>query len=193
MYCGEIENNDAHFFTAGETLPHTFDDETVAATDSCPGYDKHVCVKCGAIEYDNFTFYTGATASGTLEGGFGWQIVNNELQLVGAGDLPDYTSSNRAPWRSFSSSVRSAAVYGEVTSVGDYCFSYLSNMRQITLPDTVKTLDAYAFASSGAESRESAAVLFDDDPRLHGYPHIGTAVHHVRVAEKWNSQCQLQR
>ena len=157
--CGEIENNDAHYFTSGETLPHTFDDETVAATDACPGYDKHVCVKCGAIEYDNFTFYTGATASGTLEGGFGWQIVNNELQVVGAGDLPDYTSSNSAPWRSFSTGIKSAAVYGEVTAVGDYCFSYLSNMRQIALPDTVRSLDAYAFDSSGLTGITMPAAL----------------------------------
>ena len=157
--CGEIENNDAHYFTSGETLPHTFETETVSATDACPGYDKHVCVKCGAIEYDNFTFYTGATASGTLEGGFGWQIVNNELQVVGAGAMPDYTSSNRAPWFSYSSRIKSAVVSGEITSVGKYCFYSLGSMRQITLPDTVKVLDAYAFDSSGLTGITMPAAL----------------------------------
>lgn len=108
---------------------------------------------------------------GTLEGTkLKWQIKSKVLYINGSGAIPDYEISASQPWANFYEQYKTVSLSEGVTAVGknafasntnltsirfaedgrlkrigDHAFSGDTGLTKLTLPDTVKTIEANAF------------------------------------------------
>ena len=82
----------------------------------------------------------------------GWSLVNGVLTIWGSGPMDTYSTVNRPPWESVSSAVRSVVIQPGITSVGYYAFYNYSNLTSVSIPDTVTSIGAGAFQSTGLTS-----------------------------------------
>lgn len=76
------------------------------------------------------------------------------LLINGYGPMPDYNPQNPSPFGSGANSVR----INGVSTVGAYAFYLKDSLTEVTLSDSVKIIEDYAFSSSGLSS-----VSFPDD------------------------------
>ena len=60
--------------------------------------------------------------SGTI-GTINWSIDDAGVLLIeGTGDIPDYSSSNRAPWSTYGNMITHARIADGITSIGSLAF-----------------------------------------------------------------------
>lgn len=81
-----------------------------------------------------------------------WQIDGTKLTVSGTGPMYDYASSETTPWADYRSVLTELEFTEGVTSVGDSSFSWCSQLSQLTIPSTVKTIGTYAFMGCGSQS-----------------------------------------
>ena len=149
IYCGEEK--------AASAVEHSFTDSLTAPTATCPGYRTRVCGVCGETVWDEYTFDAGASASGTF-GGFGWQIVNGVLGVVGRGALPDLEANEAAPWAAYAGEITALVVNDGVTAVGAHDFAGLTAMTEMDLCATLTAIGQYAFDGDTALKAFTAPV-----------------------------------
>ena len=89
------------------------------------------------------------------EGGndlYGWKVTTDGvLDIYYTGNpvmnYEEKTCINR-PWNSKIKDITSVVINGEPTEIGKYTFYKMSNLKSFTLPETVKTISAGAFANT---------------------------------------------
>lgn len=76
------------------------------------------------------------------------------LKLEGHGAMYNYnTSSNPAPWKdSYSTEINSIEISEGVTEIGDNAFSWLPNLKNIKIADTVSSIGTYSLAGTAVET-----------------------------------------
>lgn len=75
-----------------------------------------------------------------------WNIsADNVLTISGEGAMPDYSSSVKAPWYSYRSQINSIVVRDGVTGIGAYAFYQLTNVADISLPESLTSLGNLCF------------------------------------------------
>ncbi len=96
-----------------------------------------------------------ASAAGETSGTCGDSLTWNydestkTLTISGTGAMTDYDGdSNKAPWSSFSSIIEKIVVNSGVTTIGAYAFCYYRNLKNCTLPSTLKSIGNSAFRKS---------------------------------------------
>ncbi len=104
------------------------------------------------------------TASGTCgaEGdNLTWTLYNDgELVISGSGKMKTFSpsTSNAAPWYSKRSSIKSVVIEEGVASIGAYAFNVCINIKTISIPASVATIDpTFIFGASNLTSIEVAA------------------------------------
>ena len=113
------------------------------------------------------TLYAHWTASSACGENVTWTLENGVLRVSGTGEMYDFDSVDNVPWYPRRAEIRSVETGEGVTSVGNYAFydfstletaSFLSverigrmsfyicrNLREISWPQSLRTIDAYAF------------------------------------------------
>ena len=95
--------------------------------------------------------YDGMLGSGTFGNQLTWQFYNDGvLRITGAGDMPNYTSSSRAPWYKYRSSIKEVVIFNGITGIGDYAFNECAVLETITIPSGVNRIGKYAFYNCSA-------------------------------------------
>ena len=87
-------------------------------------------------------------ASGSCGSNLSWTLDDSgTLTISGTGAMADYwfSSSNRAPWMSRASSIKTVVIRSGVTSIGEWAFDGCSNMTSVTIPSSVTRIGEYAF------------------------------------------------
>ena len=71
------------------------------------------------------------------------------LTIGGEGAMPDYSNGKDRPWYSDAKSITSVVIEDGVTVIGKRAFLNFVNVTELTVPESVKKVSAYAFRSSG--------------------------------------------
>ncbi len=123
------------------------------------------------VAFETREFIYNPVASGKLTDTISWaRYENGELQITGSGAMPNFASHKDQPWYTTNHLVKKIVIGKDITSVGNYAFCYAQNVTEIVfeegsklanvgvlsffnlpkvknvvLPETVKTINAYAF------------------------------------------------
>lgn len=115
--------------------------------------------------------YSRPASSGMCGENVQWAFYENGLlRLTGSGDMTDYKNYRDTPWYDFRYDIKSIEIDKNITSIGVYAFFgamncesiifepgsqltdiggsafyYFSSLKEITIPDTVRTIGNYAF------------------------------------------------
>ncbi len=83
--------------------------------------------------------------SGTI-GTINWSIDDAGVLLIeGTGDIPDYSSSNRAPWSTYGNMITHARIADGITSIGSLAFYGCYNLESVDVSATVTSIKTAAF------------------------------------------------
>lgn len=92
----------------------------------------------------------GMIAHGKCGDNLTWTLTaapDTTLTISGTGAMwhASETSTNFAPWYGYHNNIKSIVINEGVTSIGVSVFRYCQNMTSLSLPSTLKRIDAYAF------------------------------------------------
>ena len=112
-----------------------------------------------------FTFFVALVASvsaiyaqsGTCGNNLTWNLnaETGVLTISGTGTMTDYVW-DPAPWRSYTSIIKTVIINDGVTSIGKSAFSYCSSLTSLTIPNSVTSIGYYAF--EGCSSLTSLTI-----------------------------------
>lgn len=71
-----------------------------------------------------------------------WYLIDGTLTISGANNMTDYSETNKAPWTGLNIT---KIVVENISTIGNYAFAGLSDVMEITLPNTVYEIGDYAF------------------------------------------------
>lgn len=71
-----------------------------------------------------------------------WYLIDGTLTISGANNMADYSETNKAPWTGLKVT---KIVVENISTIGNYAFAGLSDVMEITLPNTVYEIGDYAF------------------------------------------------
>jgi putative cell wall-binding protein len=69
------------------------------------------------------------------------------LKISGTGAIPNYTDTEKAPWKNDAASIKSIQVGSGITGIGEQAFSALSSVTFVTLANTIEKIGRAAFSS----------------------------------------------
>ena len=92
----------------------------------------------------------GMIAHGKCGDNLTWTLTaapDTTLTITGTGAMwhASETNTNFAPWYGYLDNIKSIVINEGVTSIGASVFRYCQNMTSLSLPSTLKRIDAYAF------------------------------------------------
>ena len=80
-----------------------------------------------------------------------WMLTEDGTLIIsGSGEMWSYVFDT--PWREVNEKIRSAVIEPGATSIGMWVFGGCSNMASVVIPDSVRTIEAAAFARCGLTS-----------------------------------------
>ena len=87
-----------------------------------------------------------AIASGTCGDNLTWELTaDSVLTISGTGTMNNSSSSSRAQWYDYRSSIKSVVIEEGITSIGNYAFNACSGLASVTIPNSVTSIGNYAF------------------------------------------------
>ena len=87
--------------------------------------------------------YTGTTGDCT----YTLDTDEGTLVISGSGAMADYSQYSYAPWYSYLSDIKTVTIVDGVTNIGEYAFFNCSSLTSVTIPDGVTSIGSYAFYS----------------------------------------------
>ena len=81
-------------------------------------------------------------------GSIRWKWYARVLTITGNGDIPDFASSDAAPWAKYQDYTERVVIENGITGIGQYAFSDCLTLFSVILPTSVTTVNANAFADS---------------------------------------------
>lgn len=89
---------------------------------------------------------------GTCGNSAEWYLIDGTLTICGVHSMSNYSETNKAPWAGLNVT---KIVVENIQTIGNYAFAGLSEVTEITLPDTVYEIGDYAFKNcAGLKSIE---------------------------------------
>lgn len=88
--------------------------------------------------------------SGTCGEGLNWSLSAGTLTITGSGAMKNYPESQMAPWYPHRQEIVRLVLPDGLTSIGDLAFYDCDNLIAVSIPASVKTIGAYAFAECSA-------------------------------------------
>ena len=133
-------------------------------------------VKCAAIVLLLMLLSTTTTAwaeSGNA-GKLSWGISKKGILTIrGKYAMPDYKyydgepeSGQQAPWYKYKDKISQIEVDRGVTSIGEYAFYGLENVKSITIPNTVTSIGQKAFVNVGSKVPTGCILKFAQNSKL---------------------------
>ena len=109
-----------------------------------------------------------ADTSGTCGDNLTWTLSGTgRLYIRGTGPMPDYSTTNRAPWYNERSSIKAVEVTYGVTKIGTYAFADCTQITSATISGSVSVIRYRAFRNCSslaeAEIQNRDAVIGDPD------------------------------
>ena len=103
-----------------------------------------LCLAMTACESE---MQTDEITNGTCGENLTWNYdkVNTTLTISGTGEMEEYQSRYDIPWASYTQSIQTIIINGNVTSIGYWAFSNCSLITQITIPNSVTHIGKGAF------------------------------------------------
>ena len=84
----------------------------------------------------------------------GWELTcDGELIISGVGDMPSYNSPQDLPWSHYLYLITGLTINEGVTSICDYCAMATRELKEVTLPKTLKTIGIYSFSGTRSLTR----------------------------------------
>lgn len=80
-----------------------------------------------------------------------WKLEDGVLTISGHGDMIDLSIYDDQPWANVRFDATSVAVEEGITSIGDECFRNLSNVTNVSLPDSLVRIGENAFLYTSLE------------------------------------------
>ena len=112
------------------------------------------CALCGHV-CDHTVFANGTCLCGEIVGGYcgaeedgknlTWTFVDGTLTIKGEGAMRGYSASDKAPWRSFVSQLKSIVIEDGVTAIGQYAFYQCLYVENAEIADSVESIGKAAF------------------------------------------------
>lgn len=94
-----------------------------------------------------FEFYLGVKAHGTCGNNIVWYLYdNNELSIQGTGEM------DGNPWTEYDDSIESVVIGQGVTTIDDNAFRNCSNLKTLTLPDSIAEIGHYTLSGCNVDS-----------------------------------------
>ena len=88
--------------------------------------------------------YHGWLTHGTC-GDLNWSLTKEHiLTICGAGEMPDYSYTQRPPWNSYADSIWGVVIDPDVTSIGTYAFSSCPNLTDLWIAGDVTDVGSSA-------------------------------------------------
>lgn len=87
----------------------------------------------------------GIVAGAESTGDCTYTYSNGELTITGTGAMGDYANA-KSPWYSYKNSIYKLVIESGVEHIGNYTFTNLDSITEVTIPDTVKSIGNSAFA-----------------------------------------------
>ncbi len=92
--------------------------------------------------------YNQVVGSGNCGDNTNWILSGTGvLHMGGTGAIADLPNDAAQPWYNHRSSIKEIIVNSGITSIGDYAFCLLPNLKKVTIADTVTNIGAHAFSS----------------------------------------------
>jgi len=99
------------------------------------------------------TICTSATGYGTLGDNINWGIDNSgTLYISGNGEMSELTSEKDYPWYEYSDAITGIFIQEGVTSIGSFAFFDCDNVKTVTIPVSLKKINAGAFSPKGGRN-----------------------------------------
>ncbi len=102
--------------------------------------------------------------SGSLDGGeiggkdsIQWRLIANDLEIIGYGEIPDFSESAGAPWKPYSSSIQTVTISGDISEIGAYSFYHCTALVRVTIC-TEASLWVGTFAFAGCTNLQTVTV-----------------------------------
>ena len=136
---------------------HEFSKVVTLPTPEVNGYTTYTCNKCGYTYTDDETVYE-IIGTGVCGDDVTWTLGNNGVVTIsGTGDMYDFEISN-SPWYRCANAIfmpiTKAVISDGVTSIGNYAFNYLSQLKEINLPEGITRIGNGAFCDCGVANLE---------------------------------------
>ena len=117
---------------------------------------------------------TTAWAESGNAGKLSWSISNKGILTIrGKYAMPDYKyyddepeSGRQAPWYEYKDKISQIEVDRGVTSIGEYAFYGLENVKSITIPNTVTSIGQRAFVNVGSKVPTGCTLKFALNSKL---------------------------
>ncbi len=148
-----------------------FTNSTLVVLNVAEGTYAHEYAVAQKVNFEVREFIYIAIDGGKLNDTVSWEFYENgELRIVGEGAMPNFTSHSQQPWGNFRHKVKKVVIDKDITTVGNYVFSYCQNLTDIvfeegskletigvlsffnvpkveavTIPDGVTFISSYAF------------------------------------------------
>lgn len=78
---------------------------------------------------------------------YSYDIARKKLTVYGEGDISQYSPSYPAPWSECATETLTIVIDDGVTGIGSYAFYNFKQVKQITLPQTIRKIGSYAFCA----------------------------------------------
>ena len=108
---------------------------------SCPASAVNTELNSNSVMQD-----VGAS-SGNCGDNVRWTFSGSKLTISGTGKMTTYTALRQIPWYFMREKIYELEIGEGVTSIGASAFLGLTNIRSVTIPSTVKTLERSCFES----------------------------------------------
>ena len=127
----------------------------------------------GSLEIKNASESIAITLK---ESSYFWTVNNGKMNIFGKGELPDSNESyygHNLPWYDLKKEITEVNIEEGITSIGVYSFYYYSELKKVTISDSVLRIGNGAFLGSGLQSvyipdsvTEMGAAAFSGCPYL---------------------------
>ncbi len=126
---------------------------------------------------------------GTCNENITWSLYDSgELVINGSGDIPDYSSSDSAPWNSYRSSIESVTINQGITSIGEYAFYNLKELKEAVIAPGITTIKFASFS----ECKKLTTIEIPDSVKSIGSNAFNNcnnlaAMYYMGTEEAWNA------
>ncbi len=126
----------------------TYSDLTDVYYSSVMEYWNKISIGSENTSLGTATIHT-VTDSGTCGDNLTWLLYDTgRLEINGTGAMTSWSTANKTPWFNYRTEINEIIIGNGVTSIGEYAFYSCTAQKNVTIPDTVTSIEANAFGNS---------------------------------------------
>lgn len=103
---------------------------------------------------DNFKEIYG----GVLADGISWSLIAGQFEMCGAGEMPDYSIDNPAPWYAYRNEITTVDISDDIYEIGSYSFYDCTELVSVEIKRIGDTVKINSSAFEGCKKLENFDV-----------------------------------